>query len=101
MKPRARLPILIAVIALGAAPGCRGRTATADDCRAILDRLIQIELAESGFHDPVLAERWQSNLERQLAPQFAGCQGKRVPADLRTCLAQARTQEEITHRCLR
>jgi hypothetical protein len=100
MKPRALLTLMIMSATL-AAPGCRGRTATADDCRAILDRLIQIELAESGFHDPVLAERWRRNLQHQLSAQLAGCQGKRVPADLRACLAQARTQEEITHRCLR
>ena len=100
MKPRALLSIVLAAVAI-LAPGCRGRPAGADDCRAILDRLIQIELAESGFRDPVLAGRWQRNLEQQLAPQLPGCQGKRVPPDLRACLRQARTQEEITHRCLR
>lgn len=95
------LPLLLTAVLAAALVGCRGRAATADDCRAILDRLIEIELVESGFHDPALAARWQTNLRQQLSPHLSACQGKRVPTDLPACLAQARTQEEITHRCLK
>ncbi|HVR64925.1 MAG TPA: hypothetical protein VMU50_23670 [Polyangia bacterium] len=100
MNARALLSIALVTAAL-ALSGCRGRPASAEDCRAILDRLIEIELAESGFRDPVLAQRWRRTLQQQLAPQLGGCQRKRVPPELRACLAEARTQEEITHRCLR
>lgn len=92
---------LLSLAFIASVSGCRGRAATTDDCRAIVDRLIQIELAESGFRDPVLTERWQRTLHQQLDPLLDGCQGKRVPPDLRTCLLGAKTQEEITHRCLR
>ncbi|HEX3695152.1 MAG TPA: hypothetical protein VH374_07155 [Polyangia bacterium] len=81
--------------------GCRRRAATTDDCRAVLDRLVHLELAESGFRDPVLATRWTRELGRKLTPQLEGCVGKRVPIDLPACLAAARTPEEIAHRCLK
>ncbi|MEA2697422.1 MAG: hypothetical protein QOI66_1693 [Myxococcales bacterium] len=93
--------LLTAAVTGLAVSGCHRRAATKDDCRDVLDRLIQLELTESGFRDPTLAARWTSELHRQLAPQLDRCLGKRVPTDLRICLSVARTPEEIAHRCLK
>ena len=95
------MALLGLILAAGGLAGCHRRAATADDCRAVLERLIQLELAESGFRDPVLAARWTGTLDRELAPQLNGCVGRRVPIAVRACVAGARTAEEIAHRCLK
>jgi len=94
-----RLASLV-VGALLAASGCHRRAASAADCDAILNRLVDLELTESGYGDPVVRARWQADLARRFAPDLARCRGLAVSTDLPGCLASARTSEEITHRCL-
>jgi hypothetical protein len=96
---RSLLPMLAATFVLAGA-GCGRHPATAEDCQAILDRLIDLELAESGFHDPVLAGRWQADVRRRFVPELRACRAFRVRNDLRGCLAGAANPEELTHRCL-
>ncbi len=67
----------------------------------MIDRLVALELAESGFRDPVVQRRWTEELHGRLAPHLSRCEGRRVPDGMRACLATARTAEEIEHRCLR
>lgn len=92
-----RLASLVLVLAL---PAC-GEPATADDCRAILDRIVAVELAEQGYHDPVLTRRKQDEFARRYAADLARCEGLRIPPHARTCLAQAGSSEHISHDCLR
>jgi len=92
---------LLALIGLVPFGGCHKRPATRDDCLAVIDRLVALELVESGFRDPVVQGRWTEELRQRLAPHLGRCQGRRVPEDLRPCLASARTAEEVEHRCLR
>ena len=66
----------------------------------MLDRLIDVELAESGFRDPVLRARSRDNLGRRFTPDLERCRGLMVPRDPNVCLATARTTEEVVHRCL-
>ena len=66
----------------------------------MLDRLIDVELAESGFRDPVLRARSRDNLGRRFTPDLERCQGLMVPRDLNVCLATARTTVVVVHRCL-
>jgi len=106
MRSRRReLPLVLAFAALGASAlmsaGCHKRPATRDDCLAVIDRLVQLELAESGFRDPVVQRRWTDELRQRLGPHLSRCEGRRVPDDLRACLGTARNAEEIEHRCLR
>jgi hypothetical protein len=82
-------------------PACGRRAATVADCRAMLDRLIDVELDESGFRDPVLRARSRENFGRRFAPDLERCKGLTVPGDLNVCLAAARTTEEVVHRCLK
>jgi hypothetical protein len=90
------LSVILALVA----SGCRRHAAGADDCDAVLTRLIDLELVESGFRDPALRARWQSNLARRFDPDLARCRNQNVRDDLRACLETARTSEEIVHRCL-
>ena len=104
MKRMRRSPryLLLMLLALGAtaSSGCRRHPATPDDCRAVLDRIIDLELGESGYRDPVLRARWQRDLGRRFAPDLERCRGLTMRNDLGACLAAARSAEEIVHRCL-
>lgn len=81
--------------------GCHRHVASAGDCRAVLDRLVELELAESGYRDPSLAPRWQSELARRFEADLRRCQTLRVRDDLSSCLRRAQNPEEIAHRCLK
>jgi hypothetical protein len=80
--------------------GCHRHVASASDCRAVLDRLVELELKESGYRDPSLAPRWQSELARRFEADLRRCQTLRVRDDLSSCLGLAGNAEEIAHRCL-
>src|SRR5258706_15101556 len=80
--------------------GCQRHAASGAECAAVLDRLVELELNESGYRDPVLRARWQQDLGQRFAPEVARCRGLSVRDDLGKCLAAARSPEEITHRCL-
>jgi hypothetical protein len=90
--------LLMVVVVLGC--GCNRHPASARECEAILSRLIDLELSESGYRDPVLRARWQEDLGRRLAPDLDRCRGREVRGSLSACLAAAKMSEEIVHRCL-
>jgi hypothetical protein len=94
------LDVLVCAILIGATTSCHQRVATAEDCRAVLDRLVELELKESGYRDPGLRARWQEDLGHRFAPDLERCRGLPIRGDLGKCLAEARSPEEITHRCL-
>ena len=99
MQASRPLFIVLSMAALFA-PACGRRAATAADCRALLERMIDVELDESGFRDPVLRARSRENLGHRFALDLERCKDLTVPRNLRACLATARTTEEIAHRCL-
>jgi hypothetical protein len=90
----------IPLLVLFATTGCTRHPASADECEAILHRLIDLELSESGYRDPVLRTRWQQDLIHRFAPDLDRCRGRKVRGSLGTCLATARSSEEIVHHCL-
>ena len=92
---------LLLLSLLASTSGCRGAPATEAECRAILDRIVELELGELGFRDPVLAERKKAQLGRQLADELGKCVGLPLPAGALACVRRARSTEEISHGCLR
>jgi len=92
--------LLFAFLAVAEFSCCNRHHASADECESILHRLIELELSESGYRDPVLRTRWQQDLVRRFGPDLDRCRGREVRGSLRTCLATARSSEEILHRCL-
>jgi hypothetical protein len=102
INPRApRNSLLLGLVAASLSlSACHRRPASIEDCHAVLERLVDLELSESGYRDPVLRTRWQQDLGRRFAPDLERCRGLTVRHDLRACLASARTPEEVTHRCL-
>ncbi|MGA7744465.1 MAG: hypothetical protein WBP56_22325 [Polyangia bacterium] len=91
--------VLIVVVAV--ASSCHRRPASEEDCKNVLNRLIELELNESGYRDAVLRARWQQELGHRFAPDLKRCRGLEVRNDLHACLATAQSSEEITHRCLK
>jgi hypothetical protein len=96
-----RLATVAGIVAALGVGGCRRHVATAADCRAVLDRLVELELKESGYRDPGLAPRWQPELARRFEADLRRCQTLRVRDDLPSCLRAAQNPEEIAHRCLK
>lgn len=87
--------------ALLATAGCNAHPATEADCAAILDRIVELELRESGFHDAVLIARRQAELRRKLGGELRDCVGRRLPDTALECVRRADSAEAISHRCLR
>lgn len=96
-----RILASVALAGLATLAGCHRHTASAADCRAILDRLVALELKEQGFHDPALVPRWQEELARRFADDLRRCRAVRVGDDLDVCLRAAQNPEEIAHRCVK
>lgn len=80
--------------------GCHRHVASAADCRAVLDRLVDLELEESGYRDAALAVRWRAELARRFESDLSRCETLHVRDDLAGCLGSARSSEEIAHRCV-
>jgi hypothetical protein len=91
----------VALAGLATLGGCHRHTARAADCRAILDRLVALELLEQGFRDPALLPRWQEELARRFDDDLHRCRAIRVGDDLQVCLRGARNPEEIAHQCVK
>jgi hypothetical protein len=80
---------------------CHRERLSANDCRALLGRITDLELAERGFRDPALAARRKAALQTRLAPELATCVGRRVRPGALACAQSARSAEDLSHRCLR
>jgi len=80
---------------------CSTQRATPEDCQLILGRIVELELAEIGFRDPVLAARKKEEVARRYEPELSGCVGKPFSTEDRRCVADARSAEALIHTCLR
>jgi hypothetical protein len=99
--PTSAFKAFLVVLAVGvAASACRRHAATAADCADVLDHLVEVELAEAGYRDPILRARWKEDARRRYAADLARCTGLTVRDDLKACLRSVTTTEEILHRCI-
>ena len=92
---------LAALVSVALLAGCHRHVATAGDCRVILDRLVEMELKESGYRDPSLVPRWQEELARRFDDDLRHCQTIQVGDDLMACVRAARNPEDIAHQCVK
>jgi hypothetical protein len=79
---------------------CNAERASQRDCEIIMDRIVELELMERGFRDPVLLEKKQRELRRSLAAGLGACRGRRLPEHALACVRAAKSSEEISHVCL-
>jgi hypothetical protein len=92
---------LLAWWALAMVLGCSREVASPEDCRLILDRIVEVELRERGYRDAVLLERKKEELRRLLSPELRRCEGRGLRGNAIDCVRKASSNEEISHRCLR
>lgn len=101
--PSLRLALLGTALVVGS--GC-GHPATESECRTLVDKMIEVELAAQGVTDRAELEK------RRLAALdatgkgpaedvFRSCLGKRVTDGAMACVAAAKSADDITERCLR
>lgn len=90
------LGLLVAALLIA---GCDSRRASREDCTAILERIVDLELEARGYRDPVLAARRRSELRDKLADELSACEGRRMPAAALDCVERATTSGEVSH-CL-
>jgi hypothetical protein len=89
------------LVLLLACSSCERRRATVDECAHIFDRLVAVELAERGLHDPVLSERRAQALRQKLAGERTACVGRPLGTGALSCIEKALNAEEIVHGCLK
>jgi hypothetical protein len=83
------------------AQSCTRERASEQQCHAIFDRIVEIELEEMGFRDAALAARRTTELRARYQNMIRGCVGRDISADALRCVATAKTTEELSHKCLR
>jgi hypothetical protein len=99
------IPVLLGFIAILGAASC-GHPATADECRLIVDRTVELELKAMNVSDPAeLARRRNTSLgsgDSGATPEsrLAGCLGRHLTDRQMECVRSAKTAAEISTRCL-
>jgi hypothetical protein len=86
---------LLVVLALGC-----GRQATREDCEAIVDQNVEVQLKAFGVSDADLVEKRQQELRASMNDDIESCIGKRVTDGMMACVKAAETAEQID-KCLR
>jgi hypothetical protein len=84
------------LVLLGA---CQASRATRQDCEAILERIVDIELMERGYRDPMLQKIKQTAFRKKLGAELERCVGKRLEKKAIDCVRSASTIEVLTHDC--
>lgn len=92
---------LVALLFTVCLQSCTRERATEQQCHAIFDRIVEIELEEMGFRDVVLAARRKDELRARYQNAVRGCIGRDISARAMSCVATAKTTEELSHKCLR
>lgn len=87
---------------LGALLAACGRPATEADCKLIVDRIAETELAKQNVTDPVTVAKRKDEVVTRLDPELMkSCVGKRITDKAIACVKQAKTPEEIQNVCLK
>jgi hypothetical protein len=81
--------------------GCSAEAATLEQCRAIFDRLVTLELEEMGFRDGALVELTRAQLSARHQHEITQCVGRRLPPHAMSCVTAAKNAETVSHECLR
>jgi hypothetical protein len=98
---RTLLGFVVAAASLVLSSGCHTRRATAEDCAALLDRVVELDMKQSGYHDRVLLAKHQAALRARFASELDACTRMALPRGAMDCVADAKSVNDITARCLR
>ncbi|AKT42810.1 hypothetical protein [Chondromyces crocatus] len=95
-------PALSSLVALlvSASTGC-GHPATRDECEAIFQRTVELELRDQNITDPkIVAERTATVREARGEALISRCVGRRITDKAVACVGKANNADEVDH-CLR
>lgn len=87
------------LVPLAFATSACGRRATREDCEAIVDRTVEVQLKAQAVTDPDLVATKKQEIRKELEPKLQDCVGKRVTDSTLGCVRTAETAEEID-KCL-
>lgn len=84
---------------LVALTGC-GRKATREDCEAVVDRNVELQLKELGVSDPAIVAKRREEMRASMKDDIDKCIGKRVTDGMMSCVKSAEKADKID-KCMR
>jgi hypothetical protein len=88
--------VLFAALAL---TGC-GRKATREDCDAVVDKNVELQLKALGVVEPGTVAKRRDEMRASMKDDIDKCVGKRVTDSMISCVKNAESTEKID-KCLR
>lgn len=82
-------------VALPFATGC-GHPATEDECKALFDKSVEVEMRELAKADDVVIAKKKEELRKGFEADLKACIGKRVTDSSMNCVRKATTAAELT-----
>jgi hypothetical protein len=79
--------------------GC-GRKATREDCEAVVDKNVELQLKALGVTDPAVVTKRREEMRGSMKDDIDKCVGKRVTDGMIACVKNAETADKID-KCLR
>lgn len=79
--------------------GC-GRKATREDCEAVVDKNVELQLKALGVVDPATVNKRRDEMRASMKDDIDKCVGKRVTDGMISCVKSAESTEKID-KCLR
>ncbi|MDB4933099.1 MAG: hypothetical protein JWP87_71 [Labilithrix sp.] len=90
------IALTVGLVALG---GC-GRKATREDCEAVVDKNVELQLKALGVVDPAVIAKRRDEMRGSMHEDIDKCVGKRVTDGMMACVKGAETADKID-KCLR
>jgi hypothetical protein len=75
-----------------------GRQATAEDCKVIYEKNVEVEMRSLEKADEPTIERKKADLKTAFDGELKSCVGKRITDSVMACIRAAKTSDEMT-RC--
>jgi hypothetical protein len=79
--------------------GC-GRKATREDCDAVVDKNVELQLKALGVVEPGTVQKRRDEMRASMKDDIDKCVGKRVTDSMISCVKSAESTEKID-KCLR
>jgi hypothetical protein len=99
VRPIRPIRLLACLLVVLLAAGC-GRKATHEDCEAVVDKNVELQLKALGVVDPATVNKRRDEMRASMKDDIDKCVGKRVTDTMISCVKNAETTEKID-KCLR
>jgi hypothetical protein len=100
MLRRVPAPFLCCLVLSGLVLAGCGRKATHEDCEAVVDKNVELQLKALGVTDPAVVGKRRDEMRAAMRDDIDKCVGKRVTDSMMACVKSAETADKID-KCLR